>query len=57
MFLTSYTKGTIHVIVFDVKYNEDKPRTIHVIVSDVIDNEDVIELLQSAKQVNLEPKF
>ena len=42
---------------FDVNYNEDKPRTIHVIVSDVIDNEDVIELLQSAKQVNLEPKF
>ena len=45
------------MIVFDVKYNEEKPRTNHVIVSDVIDNEDVIELLQSAKQVNFEPKF
>ena len=56
LFLTSYTKGTIHVIVFDVKYNEDKPGTIQVIVSDVIHNKDIIWLLQSqlTRNQNLE---
>lgn len=41
LFLTSYTTGTIHLIVFDVIYNEDNPGTIQVIVSDVTHNEDV----------------
>ena len=63
LFLTSYTTGTIHLIVFDVIYNEDNPGTIQVIVSDVTHNEDVRwkpgihQRFVRAKRVNLDPNF